>query len=250
MNWHDSIESALVTFLIVGGSVTGIFASSVQERVFSIILGLGVAVCLNLFFPPRHSHRVIGKIRETADDMDDFICRSFDSLVREMDSSAEEEKNDVLRLRGEIEKTRSLYVLLVESRLRKDWANLEVVKLRKAINSLQADLERIVEIRRNIVFIKEDDPSGNSWTEIKKPVYGFLSDLRQLHKDVYGAFNSGGMVPMDFFDDIYVEGEEIKDAILERLREEPSDMLLKYYNIVYQGQRISRKLKDFGAACS
>ncbi|NLT95457.1 MAG: aromatic acid exporter family protein [Clostridia bacterium] len=238
MGWQDSITLAVITLILIGDAPTQDFFSVVQFRVTSILLGLSIAFALNIIFPPKHTHRLLEKVDELRHAFEAFYHRCVDDIVSTQQTK-QEVKDRAQHIRNILEEARSIYVLSVDSKIgnsskkEKDTYYL----IRRAINAIQSNLERLLELHRSIVFA----PNDEEYRELRRDIHSYLKEIFFYHQKIYDYILFDKPLEKRMLAQFAEQEKQLESKIVALVNKAHDLEPLHYYNMVAEAQRIMNK---------
>lgn len=239
LGWQDTITLVVITILLVGDAPEGDFLSVVQYRITMIFIGLSVAFLLNLIIPPRHTSRLIKKLDELRLTFEDFYHKAIDDLLHKDYLAREDVKTYTQKIKDLLFEARSIYVLSIESMLGYDENKEkdEYFLIRKAINAIQSNLERLLEIHHSIVLA----PTDENHLEIRQMIHQYLTLIFNYHQKIYDHILYGKYLENRIINEFSNEEKMLEDKLLKLIKEASNLDPLHYYNMVAEGERIMNK---------
>lgn len=240
LHLKDSIVLLLVTIILIGQTPMENFGMAIVQRVSMILIGLFIGFSLNLFLRPQHRHRLQEHIDDLRQEFEQLYRDCADDLQREEHLDKEEVQERVMHLRDQIQETRNIYKLSVDSRLNYDETRErdDLYLARRTINALASNLERLVEIHRSIVLAPRLDDSK----KVRQIVYLYLMEILYNHQRIFEyllyekPFDEGIMLAFNCRE---VQLEQEMMAMLKNM----DDLLpLHYWNMTIEAERIMYKV--------
>ncbi|MFZ5943096.1 MAG: FUSC family protein [Bacillota bacterium] len=240
LGWQESIILAVITLILVGEAGRGDYFLIVKNRMIMIFIGLAVAFALNLLIPPRHTSRLIEKVDKLRHIFEDFYYLCVNDIVRETYLSKKEVKDKTLYLKELLEETRGIYALSIESMLgyQEGKAKDSYFLIRKSINAVQSNLERLLEIHRSIILAPPDECHH----EIRQKIHHYLTSIFLYHQRIYDHILYGKPLESRIINEFAEEEKEVEKEILLLANNASNLTHLHYYNMVAEGQRIMNKV--------
>jgi len=240
--WQDSVTLAIITLLLVGYAPEGDVVNVAKNRVTMIFIGLTVASLLNFIIPPRYSYRLIAKVDELRTCFENFYHKCINDLLRENHLDKEEVKKYTQQIKDLLEEARSIYVLTIESKLGydEDKERDAYFLIRRSINAIQSNLERLLEIHRSIVLAPRGDKEG----EIQRIIFNYLKDIFNYHQKIYDHILFEKPLENRIIDEFSEDQKNLEEKILSLVKEASDLQPLHYYNMVAEGERIMNKAWD------
>jgi len=239
LGWQESITLAVITLILILDSTQGDYIKAVQNRIIVIFIGLCVAFLLNFLMPPRHSSRLINKVDELRQNFESFYSKCIGDILQSSHLSRQEVKEYTQKIRDLLFEAREIYVLSIDSKLgyKEDKEKDAYFLIRKAINAIQSNLERLLEIHRSIVLAPQD----KKLEEIRQNIHYYLSSIFIYHKKIYNSILFGKKLENRIINEFAEEQKQLENKILELIKEAHDLQPLHFYNMVAEGERIMNK---------
>jgi uncharacterized membrane protein YgaE (UPF0421/DUF939 family) len=239
MGWQDSITLAIITLILIGDAPTDNFFSVVKYRVLSIILGLSIAFALNIIIPPKHSYRLLEKVEELRHTFEEFYHRCVDDIINTTQQSKQKVKDDTQNIRNIIEEARSIYVLSVNSKIGNDSKKEQdsYYIIRRAINAIQSNLERLLELHRSIVLA----PNKEDFQDLRQDIHGYLKSIFFYHQKIYDYILYDKPMEKRTLSQFTEKEKQLENKIIALVNQASDLEPMHYYNILSEAQRIMNK---------
>ena len=239
LNVKECVELLLVTIIVIGQTPLDNFEITIAQRIGCIAIGLSIGFGLNYLIRPQHKHR----LHEHMDDLRDAFELLYRDCVEDLRRDTHLDKEDVqkrvMHLRDQIQETRNIYKLSVDSCLNYDekTARDELYLARRTINALASNLERLVEIHRSIVLAPKLDNSD----KVRQIVYQYLMEILYNHQRIFEY-----LVKDKEFDDEMLKAFTCREVQLEQemmamMKNMDNLLPLHYWNITVEAERIMYK---------
>lgn len=239
LHLKDSIVLLLVTIILIGQTPLDNFQQAIVQRISMILIGLGIGFCLNLLIRPQHRHRLLEHIDELRTEFEQLYRICAEDLRRQEHLDKEEMQQTIVKLRDQIQETRNIYKLSIDSQVGYDEKNNrdELYLARRIINALASNLERLVEIHRSIVLA----PQLENSQEIRQLVYQYLMEILYNHQRVYEYLLFDKPFPEDMMKAFDCKEIQLEQAMLSMLKEMDDLLPLHYWNMMVEAERIMFK---------
>ncbi|MFZ7103059.1 MAG: FUSC family protein [Peptococcaceae bacterium] len=239
LGWYDSITLAVITLILVGEATRGDFLGIVQNRIIMIIIGLGVAFTLNIVIPPKHTFRLIDKVDELRQAFEDFYHQCVNDIISTALLTRQEVKIKTTSIKNLLEEARSIYALSIENIIGYDEGKEKdaYFLMRKSINAIQSNLERLLEIHRSIVLA----PNAEEHQEIRKLIHDYLESIFMYHQKIYGHILFDEVIENRYLNEFAAKEKAVTEEIIKLANTARNLEPLHYYNMVAEGQRIMNK---------
>lgn len=239
MGWQDSITLAVITLILVGEAPKGDFLVVVQYRVLNILIGLSVAFVLNIIIPPRHNYRLLEKVDELIQTFDDFYQRCIADIIQTPHLGREEVKKTTQIIRDMIEEARYIYVLSIESKFNYDESKEKdtYFLIRKTINAMQFNLEKLLEIHRSIILAPQED----YYQELRQDIYDYLVSIFVCYQKIYKYILYDKIIDKSFLSEFTEQEKRLENKIVVLVNQACDLEPMYYYNIVADAKRIMKK---------
>jgi uncharacterized membrane protein YgaE (UPF0421/DUF939 family) len=242
MGWQDNITLAIITLILVGEAPKGDFIVVVQNRVFNILIGLSVAFVLNIIIPPRHNYRLLEKVDELRHVFDKFSQRCIRDILYTPHLSREEVEENAQKIKDLIEEARYIYVLSIESKFNYDEKKEKdtYFLIRKTINAILFDLEKLLEIHRSILLAPKED----NYQELRQNIYEFLSIIFNRNQNIFNYILYNQKLDNSLVEEFTRKEEQLEEKIVNLVNQAHDLEPMYYYNIVADAQRIMKKAQN------
>jgi len=239
LGWQDNIILAVITLILIGEAAKGDFFIVVQNRMINIFIGLSVAFALNIIIPPRHSHRLLEKVDLLRHTFEEFYHKCVDDVLNNTTLSREEVKTNTQNIKNLLEEARSIYILSIESKLKYDEEKEKdtYFLIRKSINAIQSNLERLLEVHRSIILA----PSKENHKELRQEIHDYLTSIFFNHQKIYDYILHDKPLEDRIIAEINVKIKEVECKIVCLVNQACDLEPLHYYNMVAEAQRIMNK---------
>jgi len=239
MGWQDSIILAVITLILIGEAPKGDFLVVVQNRMINIFIGLSVAFLLNILIPPRHTHRLLGKVDELRHNFEEFYHQCVDDILKTTYLSRQEVKARTQDIKNLLEETRSIYILSIDSKFS---YNEEKEKdtyflIRRSINAIQSNLERLLEIHRSIVLA----PNNENHKELRQDIHDYLTSIFLYHQKIYDYILYDKHLEKRMLTEFTEKEKQLETKIVAMANRACDLIPMHYYNMVAEAQRIMNK---------
>lgn len=232
----ESIRFALITLVAVGTYHYDFNLSAVLYRVTGMLIGLIVSTGLNIIFiPPDYTQDLKEKINSLRLKFEDLYGLAISDLLREGKIAKEIMKAKRQIIREELEETRKIYSLLLDDVGFTDQKGLK--KYRRAINALQTNLERLMNIHHCIVFL----PDEPHYFQLRQDLYQYLLSLLELHRQIYARLILKQESEIKVKE---INETELRNKIVRLIKAEPSEPNFEFYNLYADALRIREKLEQ------
>ncbi len=241
LGWQDSISLAVVTLILISVHPGEEYLTVISNRAIMIFIGLSVAFSLNFTLPPQHIPRLKAKIDELRKAYEDLYIKTIDDLI--IGHPMENEEMEIKRgkIKGLLDESWTIYDLAVESNIKyiskekKDPKNI----LYKTINTIENNLERIMEIHNSIkaILAIEHHP------EINEKIHNYLHQIYTYHQEAFQYILSD--TGEDNFTDIdfYHLKQELLTVLDPLINSSSFFEPFNYYTILMEGERIINEVK-------
>lgn len=238
-NWQDSIPLALITLILIADSSQGEYLHAVQDRLIAIFIGLTVAFLLNFVFPPKHTERLVNKVDELRKKFDELYQICINDILEETKLTKEEVKIYTVDIRNLLEEAREIYHLSIDSIIgyNENREKDEFFLIKKSINAIQSNLERLLEIHRSILFA----PTGPDKKEIRENMHFYLKSIFSYHQKIYNHVLFGQPIEERIINRFTKERKILEQEISELLKKTEDLSPLHFYNMLAEGERIMNK---------
>lgn len=239
LNLKDSIVLLLVTMILIGQTPLDNFQLAIVQRVSMILIGLGVGFCLNFVLRPQHQGRLGESLNILRTEFEQLYRDCVEDLRRDVHLEKEVVQQRVMDLRDQIQETRNIYKLSVDSRLGYDEKNDrdDLYLARRMVNALASNLERLVEIHRSIVLA----PCLEENESIRQMVYQYLMEILYNHQRVYEYVLFDAPFSDDMMQAFACREVQLEQMMLSMLRDLEDLLPLHYWNMTVEAERIMFK---------
>lgn len=239
LGWQDSITLAIITLILIGDAPADDFFSVVQYRVLSILLGLSIAFALNIIMPPKHTHRLLEKVEELRHAFEEFYHRCVDDIINTSQQSKQEVKDKAQNIKNILEETRSIYVLSIDSKIGYDPKHEKdsYFIIRRAINAIQSNLERLLELHRSIILA----PNDEEYRELRQDIHSYLKSIFYYHQKIYDYILYDKPLEKRIHFEFTEKEKQLERKIIDLVNHAYDLGPMHYYNMLSEGQRIMNK---------
>jgi len=239
MGWQDSIILAVITLILIGDAPKGDLLVVVQNRMVNIFIGLSVAFLLNILIPPRHTHRLLEKVDELRHTFEEFYHQCVDDILKIDHLSKQEVKATTQKIKNLLEEARAIYVLSIESKISYDAEKEKdtYFLVRRAINAIQSNLERLLEIHRSIVLA----PIDADQEELRRDIHDYLTSIFLYHQKIYDYILYDKPLEKRMLTEFSEKEKQLETKIVELVNKAYDLEPMHYYNMVAEAQRIMNK---------
>lgn len=239
LNVKESVELLLVTIIVIGQTPLDNFETAIAQRICMIAIGLSIGFGLNYLIRPQHKYRLQEHVDDLRDAFEVLYRDCVEDLRRDTHLNKEDVQERVMHLRDQIQETRNIYKLSVDSKLNynEKTARDDLYLARRTINALASNLERLVEIHRSIVLAPRLDGSE----AVRQIVYQYLMEILYNHQRIFEY-----LLKDKPFDDEMMKAFTCREVQLEQemmaMMKTMGDLLpLHYWNITVEAERIMYK---------
>ncbi len=235
----ESVELLLVTVIVIGQTPLDNFETAIVQRICMIAIGLSIGFSLNFLIRPQHKYRLQEHIDDLRDAFEVLYRDCVDDLLHDTHLDKEEVQTRVMHLRDQIQETRNIYKLTVDSRLDYDerTARDELYLHRRTINALASNLERLVEIHRSIVLA----PRLENSEVIRQIVYQYLMEILYNHQRVFEYLLLDKSYGDDMLKAFNCREVQLENEMMDMLNDMDDLLPLHYWNITVEAERIMYK---------
>ncbi|NMA02203.1 MAG: hypothetical protein GX923_06505 [Clostridia bacterium] len=241
LGWQDSISLAVVTLILISVHPGEEYLKVISNRGIMILIGLSVAFSLNFTLPPQHIPRLKAKTDELRKAFEDLYIEIIDDLIVGYLMETEELETKRRNIKVLLEESWTIHDLAVESNIKYIAKEPKKPKhiLYKAINTIEDNLERSMEIHNSIKAIL----SMEHHPEINEKVHNYLHHIYIFHQEAFRYILSDTKED-DFTEiDFHLLKQELL-VILDPLKGSSSFFEpFNYYTILMEGERIINEVK-------
>ncbi len=239
LNIKESVELLLVTIIVIGQTPLDNFGVAILQRVSMLAIGLSIGFSLNFLIRPQHKYRLQEHIDDLRDAFEMLYRDCVEDLRKDTHLDKEEVQTRVMQLRDQIQETRNIYKLSVDSRLDYDERTVrdELYLNRRTINALASNLERLVEIHRSIVLAPRLDNSE----PVRQIVYQYLMEILYNHQRIFEYLLNDKPCGDDMLKAFNCREVQLEDAMMDMLKDMGDLLPLHYWNITVEAERIMYK---------
>ena len=235
LRMQNSFSIILFSILIISTSATVEGPQIIFIRIGLILLGQAIALVVNLVIPPRYDQKIFDSLGVLRELFEEFFHDCIDDLDRPEFISKQEIKRRTAKIRDEIQEVRRLYIYSTESSPISSLERTdEKYLIRRAINAVHSNLERLLEIHHNIVFAPFEHG-------LRLKLRDYLILVLFFHKWVYDHLMEGREIDKNSYEILLKLEKALESELLSILKETDNIEVLQYYNIFAEGKRILRK---------
>lgn len=241
LNVKESVELLLVTIIVIGQTPLDNFEVAIAQRIGMIAIGLTIGFSLNFLIRPQHKYR----LHEHIDDLRNVFELLYRDCVEDLRKpetqhlNKEEVQQRVMNLRDQVQETRNIYKLSVDSRLDYDEKTErdDLYLARRTINALASNLERLVEIHRSIVLAPRIEGSE----QIRQIVYQYLMEILYNHQRIFEYLLYDKPFSDEMMQAFNCREVQLEQEMMDMMKKMNDLLPLHYWNITVEAERIMYK---------
>ncbi len=238
-NLKNSVDLLLVTIIVISQTPVDNFQVAVVQRICMVVLGLLIGIGLNFLIRPQYQHRLQAHMDDLRLEFEQLYRDCAEDLRRETHLEKHVVQQRVMALRDQIQETRNLYKLSVDSRLGYDERTErdDLYLARRTINAIASNLERLVEMHRSIVLA----PGGEENRAVREHVYQYLMDVLYNHQRIFDFVLLDQPFQDSMMQSFDCREEEIAETMLGLLGDTRDLLRMHYWNVTVEAERIMYK---------
>lgn len=239
LNVKESVELLLVTVIVIGQTPLENFETAILQRIAMIAIGLTIGFSLNFLIRPQHRHRLQEHIDDLRTEFEHLYRDCVEDLRKDTHLDKEEVQRRVMNLRDQIQETRNIYQLSVDSRLsyHETQERDDLYLARRTINALASNLERLVEIHRSIVLA----PRLENSEQIRQIVYQYLMEILYNHQRIFEYLLNEKPFSGEMMQAFNCREVQLEQEMMHMLKDMHDLLPLHYWNITVEAERIMYK---------